>query len=236
MSGIIKAGTSDRAVQAFVGTRIADHSRPIEVRHQRSAVELALSEAHDEIGRLQAALLAAERDAVAREAAARRAGRQQGAQEAADASAMRLELLGEAMATAQAVWSEALARLDTLAATVAREALAGIFMPSGDLAELTARAITRKMAKLQTDAVVAVSVSAADFPDAAAIGSLRARIGGACRTIDGDPALDRGQARISLQLGHVDLGPVPQWRALDRFLRQLSDGDGGGDGDGEGAP
>lgn len=224
MTGVIKAAAAAAATRTFVGAIAASPPRAAELRDVRSPVELALDEAREEIDKLQATLLSAEQNACAREAAARRAGRQEGLKEAVNTSTRQLELLGEGLTAAQASWSEALAALDLLAVALARDALGKIFGSSEDLAALTTAAIARRMATLRAESTIGLAVSAVDFPDPSALDALRTAIGGTPLRIDSDPLLAAGEARIALQLGRIDVGPVPQWRALDTFLRQLTAG------------
>lgn len=219
MRGVIKAGSGDIAVTAFSAAAVPAAAGA--VPPGRSAVELALDDAHEEIAALQAALLAAHEAGADAERAAHEAGRGAGRAEAVADGARLADRVGAALDAARAAWDERLAELDTLAVMIARAALGRMFEAPADMADLVARAITQRIAALRADTIVAIHVSAADFAGEEACTALAWQAGVAAATIAADPALKAGECRIDLQLGHVDCGIAVQWRELDAFLAGL---------------
>lgn len=215
MTGLIKARQAEPGVRAFALP--ASPAAP-----SRSLEQLALDAARDEIAQLKTCL-DEEREAFERACAeARETGKAAGLKAADDGAKQRAEQLEAALHDACAAWNERLARIDTLAVHLARTTLARVFADSDDLAELVRRAVARKVGTLQADSVVAVVVSASDFPDQASRDVLDAcRSGG---TIVTDSALASGACRIDLKLGHVDLGIGTLAAELDAAFASLLDG------------
>lgn len=223
MSGVIKAGSADRmvrpigAVQARVGTEPRVGPPP------KSAIELALEDARDEISRLQTALIDARGIAEESETAAREAGRQEALLVARDEDDRRLASILDGVAAARSAWDDRLAKLDALAAMLARSALAKIFGDDAARAELVARAIALRVEALRGETVVSIRVSALDFPNTDALAALRADAGVGAIEVKADGVLAAGESRIDLQLGHVDVGISSQWHELDRFFESILD-------------
>ncbi|PTS90563.1 hypothetical protein DBR17_01175 [Sphingomonas sp. HMWF008] len=217
MAGLIKAGQAAYDIQAFAGSREpAQPSAPT-----RSVVEHALDDARAEIARLQAQLIeasaAAERDA----SEAYAAGVADGQQATDDRVAQRLERLDAALSVAHDDWHARLAEMDTLAVQLARTTLAKLFSESRDLGDLVARAITRKVATMRSESVVAITVSASDFADAPSIEALQRHIPTEGMALVRDTALAAGTCRLDLKLGHVDLSIEALADEVDEALAGL---------------
>jgi type III secretion protein L len=222
MTGLIKAASAGALVRSLgAGSpRRAAGEGPVEP--SRSRTELALDEAHDEISRLQTALIEARALAESAPKEAREAGRKEGHREVEDDMARRLALIGKGIERAEVAWHERLGALDALAAMLARSGLAKVVGDGADLADLVTRAIALRVRAMRHESIVGIRVSAADFPDADALDALRAGAGSRSIEVIADAALDAGECRFDLQLGHIDLGIRPQWRELDRFFEALA--------------
>lgn len=171
-----------------------------------------------ECGRLSEALAAAGHRADEAIAAALEQGR---ADARAD-DAKKLASLGEALGRASVVWRDRLASLDGLAAQLVGASVSKIFGDWDEGAELVIRAVRARLKILRREAVVAVQVSAADFPDQAALEATAEQVGSpGCRLLI-DPDLSAGDCRIDLKLGAVDVAPRGQIAAIAALLEALA--------------
>ncbi|WEJ98150.1 MAG: hypothetical protein P0Y59_14480 [Candidatus Sphingomonas phytovorans] len=220
---IIKSGSDGGSVKSFAGAPAVAPAIPAPrvAAPVKSATELALDDAHEEIAALQEALLAARETAAAAERVARDEGYREGLDAATSDSESLAADIREAADAARAAWDERLAGLDALAVMVARASLARMFGDGADMADLAAQAIQHRIAALRAESVVAVRVSGVDFAGDA-LDLLRQQAGGTDIIVD--KLLPSGECRIDLQLGHVACGPVTQWRELDAFLAGLASG------------
>lgn len=216
MTGVIKAGaTSD--VRLFAPAPYAA-DRPVATQAPApTAAELALEEARAVIARLEARLEAAERKGHTDNALAYEKGLEAGRAEAVDRSDRRTALLAEAAEQALCLWSKGIDDLEKLAPILARDAVAKLFAPEADMADLVVRAVTARIARLRAGSVVALRASPEDFVDAA----LLAPTAGRHATVTLDPLLKSGEARIDLSLGGIDLSIERLASELDAFLRSL---------------
>jgi flagellar biosynthesis/type III secretory pathway protein FliH len=182
-----------------------------------------LAAALAETERLRAALARAEADAAKQAAAAHEDGRREGLAAASEADDRRLKAVSDALADARAAWDERLAALDHLALLVARTALSKFFEAGEDLPNLVARTVARQIGTVRRETIVALHVSALDFPDEEALAALADRSGSGAIEIVADPALKSGECRMDLGLGHVELGLQSRWRELSRLLEEMAD-------------
>ncbi|WP_028967834.1 hypothetical protein [Sphingomonas phyllosphaerae] len=212
MSGIIKHELAGLAVDRLPRNMVAER---VAVR------DPALVAWEDRVAALEATLaaerLAAERAAVTARAAIAEA-RRAGLAEAVADDKRRVTLLADGIGRAEAAWRERLAATDRLAAQLATLVLGRIFGECDDWAELVTRALTEQVAQIGAHAIVAVTVSAADFADAA---GLAAAVGLPAATVTCDAALPAGACRIALRLGQVEIDPSRQWTAFEDALREL---------------
>lgn len=222
MSGIIKAASAGAVVRAYTVAPPRRAGNDMSVPTARSETELALDEAHDKISKLQIALIEARELAGKAEKEAREAGMKAGRREARDDIAQRIALIEKGVEQARTAWDDRLAGIDALAVMLARSALAKVFGGGADLADLVTRAIDARMRVLRGESVVGIRVSASDFPDEEALGSLRAHADTRGIDVVADPTLRAGDCRLDLQLGHIDLGIGSHWRELDHFFEALA--------------
>jgi len=218
MSSILK-GDAASSVRSF-DLRAID-GRPVErvdAPAPRSPVELALDEAREQITRLQAQLVAADQKHCEEREEAYAAGLKEGAETADDGAERRLARVRETGDAALDAWRGRIGELDALAAMLARGAIAKLFSPHADLADLVVRAIGSKIAQLRLDSVVSVRVSGEDFEEASAI------VGAANGAeIIIDPRLKSGECHIDLCLGGVDLTIDGLARGLNDFFQSLGE-------------
>jgi type III secretion protein L len=217
MTGVIKAASSATIVRSF--GPLAD---VIEAVPGLTEAELALQEARQEAARLNAALSELQAHALEAEKVAREEGRLRGLEQAGDRIERNFQAICQAVDAARTAWEDRLAGLDALAAMLAQSALAKLFGDAPDLADLVARTVRARVQALGRESVVAIRVSEQDFGDEAAREALRSIVAVGATTIVLDPELDRGDCRLDLRLGLIDLGVTSQWRELNRFLDGLA--------------
>lgn len=218
MSAVIKAEAAGSVRSLELGAIAGREAGLVAAPVTRSPEELALDDAREQIARLEAHLLAVDKEHRTACDAAYAAGLEEGAKRADDGVERRLARVREAGEAALDVWRARLDELDILAAMLAQGAMAKVFSPHADLADLVARAIGAKIAQLRTESIVAVRVSGEDFEEASAVVAVA---GGA--EIIRDPLLKSGECRIDLSLGEVDLRIDRLATELDEFFRSLGE-------------
>jgi type III secretion protein L len=123
---------------------------------------------------------------------------------------------------AVAAFEAQLAALDDLAVLVAREALGKMLGDPDKHMTLLAQAIRHQLRRVDTESIIGVFVSQADYPDADALAALASAIGRAVdlRAVE---TLAAGACHIKLTLGALEIGLNDQWRRLEAALLGLSD-------------
>ncbi|MFK3647513.1 hypothetical protein ACI2IY_03620 [Lysobacter enzymogenes] len=200
------------------------------------APALRIAELERALASAQAQLATQAKAAETRETQAFERGRKQGA-EAGQAAAQdrydeRVRVLTEAVGGAQE-------RFETQLADVARDwslqlaqaALARIVGDASAHADLIARSLAHHLSALSQDSVLAVEVSALDFPDRefpdqASLRAALSRHGALppCR-VDTDPGRAAGTCIVRLKLGRLDLGLESQRQRLNATFAQLRERD-----------
>lgn len=216
MMAVIKAAAAAKTVRMFAAPA------PARSPAEPSAEAMALTAARDQIARLERAATAAEGAARQSERQALERGCAEGAKDAARAADARVEAMRTALAAARTAWDVRLASVDALAVELAQAALAKVFAPSADLADLTVRAIRRQLADAAAGSVVALVVSEADFPGGEGLDGVAEPVRAAGATIAASPTLRSGECRLELRLGERAIGAVDQWRTLAAFLAELA--------------
>lgn len=213
MSGLIKGGsTSPDAVARM---------------HWRALGESAAGEAADpRVAELEAtveSLTQALQKANAQHAQALAAARKEAREEAAEAhrrdEAKALAALEAGIDAALNSVREEAAALEDLALLLCETALDAAFGRRDDYRERTSRAVERQLSTLRQEMVLCVAVNKVDFPDAEALADLGARLGTV--KLEGDPSLARGEVRIELRLGRIELSLPSHWDALRAELRSM---------------
>lgn len=149
-------------------------------------------------------------------------GRAAGRHEAEDTSAKALALLEGGVGRAVAEVARALESLERLAPELARQALAGVLGETDDRAGLVAAIVRRQLKTLETQAILHISVSTADFGDGTALSDLSRSLGANQVDLRVDGALKSGDCRIRLRLGTLDVGLDQQWGRLSALLDEMS--------------
>jgi flagellar assembly protein FliH len=170
-----------------------------------------------EIERLGKALDDAGAEAQAAILDARAEGRSEGLADAEAREEDRVAALRDGIGEAAGAFATRLDLLDALAPQLVRTALGKLFDAPERWCEIAEAMLVRQLGTLRRSAVVAVQVSAMDFPDPAAI---RALDGGAVR-VETDSGLRAGACRIECKLGAIDLDVREQWQVLAGLLDEM---------------
>jgi flagellar assembly protein FliH len=207
-ASLAEARTDIRALAAPSGTPI------IEVDPRLRAME-------QEIERLASALDAKDAEHVRELEAARESGRAAAADAFSRDEEAALEALKHAIAQACETWTRELEDMERLAATLAEIALERVFGDAADQAATVERAIAHQIAALRADTMTSIMVSEKDFSSEADLAALAAGIGRPQLVVRASAALKRGECRIALRLGELDISVSEYWSALRRMLRTL---------------
>lgn len=176
------------------------------------------------------AALAAELDSVEKAFAAFRnqtvididAAREAGAADARDDDDRRIRKLEGAVVEAVEVWRKRLDGLERLAAVLTRTALGKLFDDHADLDDLVERTIAKRVRAIDVGSVVRVRVSARDFVNDEALQALAARVGLPAGAIVAETDSPAGSCELDLSVGHLDLGIVDQWNAIEGCLAAIA--------------
>lgn len=212
MSGLIK-GAAAHKVRSFLEPAPSSPAPIVDPRME------ALERQN---GELRAALAAQRIESQKAVAAARTEGERDGKAAADEAAAKRVAALAEGVEEALAAWSDRLAGLEGLAASLARAALAKLLDGHEGHSRFVAAVIARQMHLLRRESLVAIRVSASDFPDDGSLAALASEASTGSVRIVADPDFAPAECRIDLQLGHIDVGVGTQWAQLAKFLDELS--------------
>ncbi|MGQ0661102.1 FliH/SctL family protein [Sphingosinicella sp.] len=223
MSALLKGAAAALAARPLTARPTATlEIIAVEMGLSPEAVELEALRADYE--RLTEALAAAREQAESAVAEAIGKGRAQGRAEARADDEKKFELISEALAKASSLWEERLIELDGLAARIAGASAEKVFGPWEQASELVTRAARERLDKLRREAVLAIHVSAKDFPDDKALEAAAEQMGRPRNHLIADPDLAAGDCRIDLTLGHIDIGPRSQFAALAALLDDLAEG------------
>jgi flagellar biosynthesis/type III secretory pathway protein FliH len=133
-----------------------------------------------------------------------------------------LKILEEGVRDAAARMRDRLSSLDSLALVMCETVLEKLLGEGGHSQDLLTRAITAQMTGLRRQTVLAIHVSATDFPNDGALQKLRGAIGDARIEPKTDLALARGECRIDVRLGHIELSLTRHWQAIGAELRRMA--------------
>lgn len=219
MNAVIKSGAGISA-RRFSSVRPQAPAQPPE-----RPAETALDPRDEEIARLRALLAQRDRE-IARfperldeaRAEGEAAGREQMAAAITEDRSAALKLLGEAVGGARSQLDSALAELPALAVGVAREVLEAMFDDSDQRLWTLAALIRRHLAEIGEEMVLAVDVSAADFPEPGELEQLASAAGFDPALLTARAELPGGACRIQLRLGVHDVGIDRQWGAFRSLL------------------
>lgn len=175
-----------------------------------------------EISVLTQKLEEAERSTERRVREARSAGYAQGAAAAEQDFNAQSAAIAAAARSASDSFAAHLGRSDQLAVMIAHAALTKVFEDPEGQADRVISAVRRQLTQLRRETVVAIHVSASDFPTEGSRTDAARAVGEAKLVLDAD--LPSGGCLIKLKLGELDLGLQGQWRALSQILLGASEG------------
>lgn len=153
--------------------------------------------------------------------AAREEGRRQAQTEAVRDDQARIAALEAGVGSALAAWEQRLDGIETLAALLSRTALAKLFDQPDGQSEFVLECLARQLRHMRQQTILAICVSAIDFPDESALAQVGTRLAPGVPVSVSDE-LAAGECRIDLQVGHIDIGPATQWRRLSALLDELA--------------
>lgn len=198
-------------------------------QEEEGVLSPAIFERQNEIASLQREIETLERklaDTEPRQREAVEAARAQGFREGGLAhvrdDTKALELLADGIRKAIAQIDAQLDSTQGLVAILCETALETVFSDTQADCERTTRAIHRQVSGLRSETVLSIRVSDQDFVDEAALRNLAKAIGRERDLVVHDGELSRGECRIDLRLGHIELSLPRHWAELQALLRRLS--------------
>jgi flagellar biosynthesis/type III secretory pathway protein FliH len=177
----------------------------------------------EEVAALKIKLEHAEGEAKRIEEEARQAGRKQAEAEFVRDDAKRIAALTSALDEAAGEARVKIEGLDALALLICENALANVLSEPSAYRELIAGAIAKQIASLRREMALGVHVSAADFPDQAALDALGCKFAFHELTIALDATLRAGECRIDLRLGAIEISLPRYWSELKAVLKGAAD-------------
>lgn len=151
-------------------------------------------------------------------------GREAAVADYAAAQSESLAALRQGVDDAVAVFAGRMAALDELAAVLASECLAAMFGDPGERGRQLADAIRHQVKRLGSSAILKVSLSSHDIGDDTALTALADELGYPALHLARDHGLGRGECRMQLRLGEVDVGIDSQFARLRAALHALAGG------------
>jgi flagellar biosynthesis/type III secretory pathway protein FliH len=213
-SGAIRALAPSRLEEDFLLEQLADEA-PAPFRDpELSALERRAAALERELEETRASL-------ASRIEAARTEGRQEAALAHKRDDAKALATLEAAAKSSLERLDERLVAIEAFALLMSETALQKVFAGAQDFRDLMSRAVKRQVDQLRAETVLGVNVSASDFPDEASLQKLAASLGAGRVAIARDAKLPRGEARIDLRLGRIELSLPEHWASLQTLLRSL---------------
>jgi flagellar biosynthesis/type III secretory pathway protein FliH len=181
-------------------------------------LELEKAELEDQLAASRAALDQAAEDQVVAVAEATSQGRAAGLEAGLAENAEAMERLDAAIAQARGDLDVNFKGLETLTVALAKAALAKVFGDHQDMVGRVTRLVRRQLGDLERATVLRVEVSAQDFADGEALETLRRGAGLDGLEIAPLTELGRGDCRLQLRLGGLDIGIAQQWSRLSGLL------------------
>ncbi|WP_333677804.1 hypothetical protein [Dyella sp.] len=193
--------------------------------------DTALEKLREQIAALQAQIENLQQEAKHKEATAYERGIKEGQQKAEESIQRKhdkqIEVLTQAVQEASAQFNQTLDALLPLSLDIAEAALSRIIEQPSRYAELIVQTIERQLRNLSSDAVLAIDVSAEDFPAGSAFESELQAIGsrhGLAITIK--PSATAGTCLLQLALGRIDADLSLQRERLAETFMELRRHDG----------
>lgn len=151
------------------------------------------------------------------------AGRFAAREEFEDSRAEALSLLEDGIVHAAAVLADALKSFETLALQAAMQALQILVDDVGDYRKLLRAAIAQQVAALESETIIAITVSRSDFPDSSELAALEAQLVGPKRTLTLSDEMDAGSCHIALKLGTIEFDMRRSWDEISAILSARPD-------------
>lgn len=146
------------------------------------------------------------------------AGRFAARDEFDDSRAEALSLLADGIAKASRVLADALKGFETLALQAAIQALQVLVDDVGDYRKLLAAAIAQQVSELESETIIAITVSRSDFPSSSELAELESQLGGPKRALKLSDEMDAGSCHIALKLGTIEFDMRRSWDEISAIL------------------
>lgn len=220
MSGVIKS--DNIAALSRVRSLASTASAALREDDERSRMRrrVALLEAH--VRERDKTIAGLRSDAEGALERGREEGRERGLAEARDRGDERLANLEAALVRAHAEVSARLESLDRLAPLLARDCLDVILGDPEHRAAQLRKLISAQLAKIESDLVLAIEVSAVDFPSDEALAAITKKLGLPAARLHAKPELAPGACAMRLRLGRLEIGLDQQWGTLRDLLAELA--------------
>jgi flagellar biosynthesis/type III secretory pathway protein FliH len=139
-----------------------------------------------------------------------------------DDRAAAFDALTEGISSARDDLRRAFEGFEALAMLVAIEAIDKMTGNPEHYRAILVDAIRAQVRDVRDTGILSVTVSRCDFPDTREIAALEHSLGSTSETICVSDDLVRGECRINLQLGEIELGLDRQWDVLKAMLANLA--------------
>jgi flagellar biosynthesis/type III secretory pathway protein FliH len=149
------------------------------------------------------------------------AGRAAGRKEADNLAAEKVQRVEAGLAEASARFDEDLRSTERLAALLAETCLEKLFGHAHDRGAIVCALISAQMRALEAEAVVRITVSAADFEPGQLDGVAAAAQRPGCEIVAAQ-ALEPGACTMKLALGSLEVGIGQQWGSLRSALAEIA--------------
>ncbi|MBV8975789.1 MAG: hypothetical protein JO261_14935 [Alphaproteobacteria bacterium] len=152
----------------------------------------------------------------------RKEGEAVGLRAAEDRQSERLGLLEAALRDAQARLAQSISGLERLAPLLAGECLDLILGERKYRAAMVRKALAVQLKSIEASCVLAIEVSAQDFPEREALQRLKEDIAPRRIAVEVREEMPSGDCRLVLRLGQMEIGLDQQWTALRGSLEAMS--------------
>jgi flagellar biosynthesis/type III secretory pathway protein FliH len=221
MSHIIKSEHAAK-IAAFRGISQMLPPRISAVEEERDRLQRRVAQLEAEISERDTRIITL-KDEIERALERGRAeGHESGIAEAEQREAERLESVVRGMSRANADFKDSLQSLERLSTLLARDCLEIMLADPDYRSETVAKIIRAHLSGVERSSLIALTVSTADFPDAASLESLALRTGLDSSLLT-SAELAEGDCNITLRLGSHEIGINQQWSVLSKRLTALSE-------------
>ena len=224
MSGVIKSGNfADLSSVRPIGTQAQAAIVPLQRQdEEKERLRRSVAALESQLRERDVAIDVLRRDVERAFEEGKAKGHATGLADAEDRQTERLDRLDASARKAQEGVSAGLVSLDRLAALLARECVEKIIGNAEDRADLIGYVIAAQLAKIDKAMLLAIEVSAEDFPDGEMLAALSRRLGPTAVAIEASPELAAGACIMRLRLGRLSVGIDQQWGVLKDLLTEMS--------------